>query len=388
MEDVMETMGLISKLDGNYITVHQERCVLVRNRNTTCLRCADVCTSGCISHADGKLIIAPELCIGCGTCASVCPSCALEAHHPNDAELLDRCLASSRKNEGTVYLACGVLLDSAQATPDPTKTVRVECLGRVEESLLTALAAAGCHEVVLAHGECGTCEHQTGRKTLDLICHTERQLLDAWDTEMALHIRKGLPTTTSGMPSHEAQDAGDKGTAVGDADKGIGRGNPTVEAADENGSVEPLRVMADGTLPHFVPDRRERLLDALAALGTPSDVELDTRLWGHVVIDTDKCVSCRMCAVFCPTGALAKFQDEDGTLGVEHYAGDCVKCRCCENICPEDALHLSDEVRALDMLAGLTDRYTMAPVDVERSKAHTIWNLMKKMTKGTQVYER
>ena len=66
-----------------------------------------------------------------------------------------------------------------------------------------------------------------------------------------------------------------------------------------------LHVMKDGTLPHFIPDRRERLLDALAQLGEPAGGKLATRLWGAVVIDGTKCVSCRMCATFCPTGAIA-----------------------------------------------------------------------------------
>ncbi len=74
--------------------------------------------------------------------------------------------------------------------------------------------------------------------------------------------------------------------------------------------------MKDGTLPHFIPDRRERLLDALAQLGSLRGGKLETRLWGAVVIDGTKCVSCRMCATFCPTGAIAKFDDADGTLGV------------------------------------------------------------------------
>ena len=77
-----------------------------------------------------------------------------------------------------------------------------------------------------------------------------------------------------------------------------------------------LHVMKDGTLPHFIPDRRERLLDALAQLGSLRGGKLETRLWGAVVIDGTKCVSCRMCATFCPTGAIAKFDDADGTLGV------------------------------------------------------------------------
>ena len=47
-----------------------------------------------------------------------------------------------------------------------------------------------------------------------------------------------------------------------------------------------------------------------------------------------------MCATFCPTGAIAKFDDADGTLGVAHTPGDCVKCGSCGDVCPAGAITL------------------------------------------------
>ena len=46
---------------------------------------------------------------------------------------------------------------------------------------------------------------------------------------------------------------------------------------------------------------RERLLNNLATLGEPQDIMIETRLWGHVIIDPELCSSCQMCATFCPT---------------------------------------------------------------------------------------
>lgn len=110
------------------------------------------------------------------------------------------------------------------------------------------------------------------------------------------------------------------------------------------------RVTKDGTLPHFVPDRREALLDNLAQLGQPVLPSVATRLWGCVVIDGRACSSCRMCATFCPTGAIRKFDNDDGTLGVYHYPGECVKCGSCRDVCPENAIELLDEVRPAYLL--------------------------------------
>ncbi len=84
--------------------------------------------------------------------------------------------------------------------------------------------------------------------------------------------------------------------------------------------------MKDGTLPHFIPRSARAIAGRIGAARGACERQAETRLWGAVVIDGTKCVSCRMCATFCPTGAIAKFDDADGTLGVAHTPGDCVKC--------------------------------------------------------------
>ena len=47
-----------------------------------------------------------------------------------------------------------------------------------------------------------------------------------------------------------------------------------------------------------------------------------------------------MCAVFCPTGAIKKL-DEDGVFGIVHRPSACMQCRLCERICPEQAITVS-----------------------------------------------
>lgn len=373
MPNEQDMIHKVTALDGSFITVHYERCVLVRNCNADCLRCAGVCTSGCISYDGTGLSIDTSRCIGCGTCATVCPTCCLEAHHPNDAELSERCLEVASRHDGRVCIACGSYLDSHDLGNGGADVARVECLGRVEESLLVELAA-GSHPVELVHGDCESCPHSKGRTMLDEVLATRHQLLKAWDAQVPCTVATELPWDV------------DAGTVDADHDYSA-TVNTAVDAAPKGEPVY-VKVMEDGTLPHFVPDRRERLLDALASLGEPDDSVLNTRLWGHVVIDTEACVSCRMCAVFCPAGALCKFDEGDGTFGVEHYAGDCIKCRLCESVCMADALTVTDEVRADNMLEGLTDRYVMKAPEVQRSAPHTIRDMARGYTGGTQVYER
>lgn len=404
MASIDTMLGLIGKLESPYITVHQERCALVRNRHADCLRCAESCASGCISYDGEALTVSPEKCIGCGTCATVCPTCALEAHHPSDAALTAAARASRAANEGVAYLGCGELLERARGRYDEEKIARVECLGRVDEALLADLAVEGAREVVLIHGDCERCEHKRGRACAEAVVETAEKLLEIWGSPMTVRFSGKLPASAKKMADHDsgrravlaesAALAARAGavvaeTAVAEALGDAGNADAgAAPAADARDTSRYLKVMDDGTLPHFIPDRRERLLDSLAALGEPEDVMVDTRLWGHVVIDTDACASCQMCAVFCPTGALVKFTDADGTFGVEHRPSDCVKCRSCEAICPERAIEISEEVFAVDLMGGITDRYVMRPRAVQHDTPHTIWHKAQTMMKTDQVYER
>lgn len=394
MAHVTNFLGLLEQLQSADITVHQGRCAVVRNRNATCMKCAEVCTSGCISYDDNELAIEPERCIGCGTCATVCPTCALEAHRPNDAELLQSCRAACEAADGEVVVACEQLLAAADGLYDPAKVVGVTCLGRVEESLLVTLAALGARRVVLVQARCAECEHASGFETARLVRDTALALLETWNNDMRIDLVEKLPSAVR-RSGDEGYDASRRSffSSVKDEAKSAAAVTADYAVKDALGVEEPpepkfVKVGKDGTLPHFIPDRRGRLLAALGALGQPQDVLIDTRLWGHVIIDPEKCSSCQMCATFCPTGAIAKYAGEDGSIGVTHRPVDCVKCRCCTDICAQGALELSDEVFAVDLLSGAQERYPMKPLKNPPGNPHQIWHSMKDLLGCDQVYER
>ena len=393
----------ITAVDSAAIRVHRERCAKVRNRNVDCLKCAAACTSGCISLEDGELLIDAAKCVGCGTCATVCPTCALESLNPSDAELKAACLraaaslASANPSVGgdlgrpssteedvlagenrpksspagsicEVVIACSQMEAALGDLLVPGAAASVVCAGRVDESLLAGLAAEGAGRVTVLCGDCDRCAQRHGRDTAELVAQTARQVLAAWGNDLEIAVTDVPPASIladgadgaaaeaartayfaqerSCQPIRETEDVLGGSAARGDAPE-----HP----------AHSLHVMKDGTLPHFIPDRRERLLDALARLGEPVGGKLETRLWGAVVIDGTKCVSCRMCATFCPTGAIAKFDDVDGALGVTHTPGDCVKCGSCRDVCPADAITLLDAVPASWLTDGNRHRYAMTP---------------------------
>lgn len=473
----------LQSLQGDHVHVRQERCLLVRNRNAECLRCAQACTSGCISYNEQTkmLDIDQTRCVGCGTCATACPTCALEARDPNDSELLARLQGALNTSAShTVTIAC----EQAGMAQDEC-AVRLTCLGRIDESALLQLAAWGAREVNLACGPCDTCEHKPGRIVVEEVCESASTLLGLWGSTMHVELTDvGDATEQTGLRAQET-DANRTAThgkiaqvdqqiqtactdmtatqsAIGPVDQQIqttgmdnaveqdtatrdegrldfsdetdagrtatqseveqvnqliqsagagkvaehdtatrdgDRPNLSAEASDDKTAatdqvdrpLKRLKVMADGTLPHFVPDRRERLLDALADLGegpTDSRAMARTRLWGHVVIDTDKCTSCRMCATFCPTGAIVKFDTPDGTFGVDHYTADCVKCLCCQTICRTQAIVVEDAVPANVLVNAVPERHVMRPVRVSKGGEHSIVNSMRDLLGLPEVFER
>lgn len=353
-------------VDSGAIRVHRERCAKVRNRNVDCLKCAAACTSGCISLEDGELVIDASKCVGCGTCATVCPTCALESLNPSDAELKAACLRAVRGDE--VVIACSQMEAALGDLLVPGAAASVVCAGRVDESLLAGLAADGVGRVTVLCGDCGQCAQRHGRDTAERVAETARQVLGAWGNDLEVVVTDVPPVSVLASGADEA--AGEVARAAYFAQErsclpireaeGVRVGSSAGQDAPKH-PAHSLHVMKDGTLPHFIPDRRERLLDALAQLGEPEGGKLETRLWGAVVIDGTKCVSCRMCATFCPTGAIAKFDDADGTLGVTHTPGDCVKCGSCRDVCPADAITLLDAVPASWLTGGNRHRYVMTP---------------------------
>lgn len=425
-------------VDSAAIRVHRERCAKVRNRNVDCLKCAAACTSGCISLVEGELVIDASQCVGCGTCATVCPTCALEALNPSDAQLKRACVTAA--HDGEVVVACSQALAALGDLLVEGSCAEVVCAGRVDESLLAGLAAEGVKRATVLCGRCDQCAQRHGRATAELVAETARLVLEAWGNSLEVAVtdvpparlvrpeaaphaallardvyfaveRACEPIRSEATGGADAADSADPADLATDSAAEpapapaapASLSSPEAEAADVTAGPglrfywnsghsrkvsQSMHVMKDGTLPHFLPDRRERLLDALAQLGEPVQPQLACRLWGAVVIDALKCESCRMCATFCPTGAIAKFDEADGTMGVNHTPADCVKCGSCQDICPADAITLLDTVRTDWLVNGEKYRYDMTPRAVSlQNNPHQILDTFRLDFNG-DIFER
>lgn len=418
-----QMINLIDEMNSPLLAVEPQRCVLVRHRNGECLRCAAVCTTGAISLGEEGIVVSPEKCIGCGTCASACPTGCLTAANPTDEELFGAVEAALAENEGRVAIACErafamasgnrMKRDScdatapsfvpgkiAGATSDGRPLVGVVCLGRVDESLLVEATARGARSIQLISGPCESCPHRCGGALSDEIIVSAETLLAALGTPSPIdRIRLQHTSDTREIlrlrPTASAQDDTNAVNAATVADasedclseSGYPVAPPTGESQQDSREPQFAHVQADGTLPHFVPERRLRLFNSLKALGTPAAPTVTTRLWGQVTIDTELCRSCRMCTVFCPTGALTRFDAANDAFGVEHRSALCMQCRLCETICPEQAITVAEEVSADEFLSGKKFRFTMQPIGWNPGAEDSIASRMARFIKVDNLQE-
>lgn len=420
-------LGLFEKLESQSLAVQPSRCVVVRNRNASCRRCAEACPTGAILVEGNDLAVAPERCVGCGTCATVCPTAALESKKPDDKELLRAAVAAMQANDGAAVIMDAAMQAAAEGKYDPAKVVVVKSLGRVDESLIAVLAAGGATSVALVAGPAegsvagaGSGEGTTAEgnaeateaaeiaetvgaapdRAAQLVRDTAVLLLETWGSDVSVKLTTKLPRSVRRSEPAEF-DTGRRGFFSSMRDEARAAAAITAEhvVREKLGAEEPeepkfAKVSDDGTLPHFLPERRGRLLLALSNLREPEDIMIDTRLFGHVIIDGEKCTSCQMCATFCPTEAIRKFADaaaaETGKpFGIDHYTGRCVQCHCCEDICPTGALTLSTDVFATDVTKrGRSERIPMKPRKRKVNDPKSIVNAMSDLLGVPNVYER
>ena len=417
-ETVDNILGLFEKLESQSLAVQPSRCVVVRNRNATCRRCAEACPTGAILVEGNDLAVAPERCIGCGTCATVCPTAALESKKPDDKELLRAAVAAMQANDGAAVIMDAAMQAAAEGKYDPAKVAVVKSLGRVDESFIAVLVAGGATSVALVAGPAegktaeGNAEATEAAETAgtvgaapdraaQLVRDTAALLLETWGSDVSVKLTTKLPRSVR-LAEPAEFDTGRRGFFSSMRDEARAAAAITAEhvvreklGADEPEEPKFAKVTEDGTLPHFLPERRGRLLLALSNLGEPEDIMIDTRLFGHVIIDPEKCTSCQMCATFCPTEAIHKFGDaaaaaETGKpFGIDHYTGRCVQCHCCEDICPTNALTLSTDVFATDVTKrGRSERIEMRPRKHKVNDPKSIVNAMSDLLGVPNVYER
>ncbi len=329
--------GLVGEFDKpKFFNYKQKLCAHSRNEKTGCTACIDVCSAKAISSEKDRqqIKVNPNLCVGCGSCTTVCPSGALTFAYPRASEqgvklktMLSTYARSGGKNAAVLLhsqVAGSKLLNALGRSAQINKTTQGVPARVLPVSLwhtssvgldvwLTAIAYGASQVWVLLTDE----EAPQYRVAL-----TEQMAV-------AQSILTGLGYTGEHFRLIEAKDALDLVTVdkalQAPAAQVVSRNAGFAIQADKRATLE----LALDNVVEFAPAAFIKpAVIALAAKGSPL---------GAIVINKDACTMCLSCVNACPASAL---QDNVETPQLKFIEKNCVQCGLCAKTCPENAISL------------------------------------------------
>jgi ferredoxin len=334
--ELTQSVGEFEK--PKYFEYNAKSCAHGRNNKTNCTKCIDVCSTGAISSSGAQVKVEPHLCMGCGSCSTVCPTGAMRYVAPDSSEMGRRLrvLLSTYRNAGGKNAAI-VFFDRRHGAPafethafDLPKSYRglparfipveVEHTGSVGLELLLAAKAYGASQAFTVRG-----------------LKMDQGYVEALSSQeqVANEITNGL---------------GFAGRHFGLINGGI-YGGSSKEFFDEvwalNNEPAAQTVQVAGS---FVlsKDKREALsfaieylveqAQALAPAKALSIIALSQgAAFGSMDVNAASCTLCMACTSVCPKSALLDGQDKPQLRFIE---ANCVQCGLCEQTCPENAITL------------------------------------------------
>ncbi len=304
-----------------YVKYEGSMCAHSRSRKTGCTRCIDTCGAKAIrSNGDG-IYIDPDMCGGCGGCASVCPTGAIVYDDPPfeflverlktliqtfmaHAEIPPRVLFIDRTFGRQLISDAARFSQGLPADVIPYEVDNVELIGHAE--LLATLAAGGSEALILKSPRTAktAITNQSGL-THRLLSPTRVdparvRILDVSDIES---LESALYGTR--MPAFKH---------------------------DEVALLGGRREVAKRVIAAFLEHDGEQAVSVALEAGDP---------YGAIEVDSDKCTLCLACVSQCPTGALNDRSDRPEINLVENA---CVQCGLCANTCPEQAITLKPQL--------------------------------------------
>ncbi|MBK5104262.1 MAG: 4Fe-4S binding protein [Burkholderiales bacterium] len=311
-----------------YFAYNARICAHSRSAKAGCSNCIDTCSTGAIAADGDGIKVEPHLCMGCGGCATVCPSGAMTHVYPRVPELgrrLKTMLATYRgaggKDACILFHNAGVSRDliaklGRRAQPGksgglparviPLEVHSVAALGM--DTLLGALSYGASQVVLLAN----------------------QQEADEYGPAMEQQMRHAQ-TIVSAL--------GYAGTHF--------KLNVTEDAAlleREVWALRPARTVADAAVFNLGQEKRTTLEFAIEHLARhapapQAEIALEAGApWGQVKVNRATCTLCMACVGACPASALVDGREQPLLKFIER---NCVQCGLCANTCPENAISLA-----------------------------------------------
>ena len=305
-----------------YFAYKASICAHSRSQKVGCTQCIDVCSTEAIRADGDHVAVEPHLCMGCGACATVCPSGAMSYAYPSVPDLGRRIrtlLATYARAGGRD--AC--LLLHAEEGRDA-----IARLARQGRGLPARMIPVEVHHVVsvgldlwlaaLANGASQVAVLATGREAPQYRTALVAQMRIADTIAQALGYQGEHFRVFDGADVH-----------LLDAALWSWPAALVVRVAATFAFTADKRTTAALAIEHLarhapVPQR---------AIPLPAGAP-----YGTIAVDHDTCTMCLACVGACPEGAI---QDNVESPQLRFIEAKCVQCGICEKTCPEHAIALT-----------------------------------------------
>ena len=307
-------------------------CAHKRNEIVGCTRCIDVCSALAIRSQGDGVRVEPHLCVGCGACATACPSGAMSYGYPDAASVGTRArgalstyrsaggkrpviLLHGEDNAAGILAALGRGAGSSVAKAPDMRGMPA----RVIPLALHHVASAGIDLALafLAFGAAQVVWWFTGREA-----PAYRELLER-EIGWAGVLVEGIGMAGERLLTLDAATPDELETQL-----------QRLATPAEIASAATFAVSEDKrrTIEFAVDHLLQAVAVQHAAIALPQGAP-----FGRLQIDRDACTLCLACIGACPEKALLDMGEEPGLRLIER---NCVQCGLCEKTCPESAITL------------------------------------------------
>jgi ferredoxin len=314
-----------------FFAYDEKICAHGRSKKTGCTACIDVCSTAAISSDGDRVKVEPHLCMGCGGCATVCPSGAMTYAYPRVADV-----GARLKKLLSVFHAAGgknaaILLHSGTDGRD-----LVARLAR----LASAAGKGGAHGlparvIPLEVHHIASIGMDT---MLGAFAYGASQVLalsvgsEAEEYGLALEKQMGFAETVVRALGYSGEHfkliRASETKALSGALWGLAPAATVGKAATFNLS-NAKRSTLEFAIEHVAKLAPAPVDEIALGRGAP---------WGRINVDTKACTLCMSCVGACPESALLDGQDTPKLRFIER---NCVQCGLCATTCPESAITLT-----------------------------------------------
>ena len=307
-------------------------CPSLKSPKSACRLCVDTCPADAISLTEE--VIDEKKCFNCGICVSVCPAGVYSSRTESDSAIVEAAKKSAVYNsDGTmsVTFSCGMIENEEKLS------VKLKCLGRLNENIILWLKRLGIRTQEYEKGECAQCKISPGYTVFKQNLRLARLIEDSLGKDCWSKFKNSTDEKNEG--GNTAQ----KGSGFSRRDffravrgKSLLKVGEIVEDLSEKEKKFDVKKKGESgkrrllkQIVSFADDNMERV-EASGGIMLP---------FGEAQIN-EFCMGCDVCAMLCPTAAIGKRTDEK-KVHMEFSYERCFNCGLCTEVCLTNAISLT-----------------------------------------------